>query len=83
MAKMSQSALKSSLRPSGNKKKFSGGDPPNPPFERGNIPPSCYPPPPPLRAFGTRKTTLIREVCYFPQFQKIIKISSPVDAEDH
>ena len=37
-------------------KNFLGGDPPNPPYERGYDPLSC--PPPPARAFGPRGTPM-------------------------
>ena len=40
--KLSQSALKSPERTSGNKN-FLGGDPPNPPYERGNPPSRALP----------------------------------------
>ena len=53
--KLSQSALKSSERTSGNIK-FSRGRSPEPRLREGECPLSCSPP---TRAFGTRKTSLI------------------------
>ena len=53
--KLSQSALKSSVRTSGNTK-FSRGRSPEPPLREGECPLVCSPP---TRAFGTRKMSLI------------------------
>ena len=53
--KMSQSALKSSVRTSGNVK-FSRGRSPEPPLREGKCPLSCSPP---TRTFVTRKKSLI------------------------